>query len=232
MRHIVTEFDNELRALKDGLIEMGEFAHAQFKAAMGAFGSGDVEDAVAVIDGDARLDAHERMIDGLAVRVLTLRQPMAGDMRRVVTSLKISADLERIGDYAKNIAKRTIALSAIEAQPAKERLIELGHVVEQVLAAVVEAYAARDADRAVAAWRRDKEVDILHDRIVSELTSLMERDPRYGAAAVHLLFVAKSMERVGDHATNVAEHVHFLALGKVLEADRPRGESSDSTSGY
>ena len=225
MRHIVTEFDNELRALKDGLIEMGEFAHAQFKAAMDAFASGDVEDAVAVIDGDARLDAHERMIDGLAVRVLTLRQPMAGDMRRVVTSLKISADLERIGDYAKNIAKRTIALSAMEAQPPNERLIELGQVVEQVLAAVVEAYAARDADRAVAAWRRDKEVDILHDRIVSELTSLMERDPQYGAAAVHLLFVAKSMERVGDHATNVAEHVHFLALGKVLEADRPRGAS-------
>lgn len=228
MRHIVTEFENELRALKDGLTEMGEFAHAQFKAGMAAFAAVDVEDAVAVVDGDARLDAHERVIDGLAVRVLTLRQPVAGDMRRVVTSLKISADLERVGDYAKNIAKRTIALSTIEAHPPTGRLVELGQIVDEILGEVVQAYETRDADRALAVWRRDKEVDALHDQIVSELMATMAEKPECGAAAVHLLFVAKNIERVGDHATNIAEHVHFLALGKVLEADRSRGELSSS----
>ena len=231
MPHIVTEFENELRALKSGLAEMGGFAHDQFNASIAAFASNDVEAAVAVIEGDARLDAHERVIDALALRVLTLRQPMAADMRRVVTSLKISSDLERVGDYAKNIAKRTIALSTIDAHPTKERVIELGRLVGEILGEVIQAYETRDADSALAVWRRDKEVDAGHDDIVAEIARTMAEKPDCGAAAVHLLFVAKNIERVGDHATNVAEHVHFLALGKALEADRPRGALTSATGG-
>ena len=161
-----------------------------------------------------------------AIRLIALRQPMANDLRKTMAAMKIASNLERCGDLAKNIAKRTLVLSEIEPMPTLNRSIErMGRLVETRLKEVLDAYISNDAERAMEVWRRDEEVDAHYNSLFRELLTYMMGDPRTITACAHLLFVAKNLERIGDHATNIAEIVHYEITGEqVSPADRPRAD--------
>jgi len=229
--HIVRSFAQELQRVSNLLSQMGGVAEAQVAAAVKAVARRDTALAAQVIQADARLDAYERAIDAEAIRLLALRQPMARDLREIVGALKISADLERIGDYAANIAKRSLALSQGPAIAPTAGIGRLGRLVEAILKDVLDSYSERDVAKAVAAWRRDEELDALHTSLFREVLTCMMEDPRTIGACTHLLFMAKNLERIGDHATNVAETIHFLVVGEALTMERPKGDASSLMEG-
>jgi phosphate transport system protein len=191
-----------------------------------AIGRRDVQLAQGVIDRDARLDDIEADIERRAVVLIALRQPVADDLRRTVAALKISMNLERCGDLAKNIAKRALVIAESDPLTPVTRSIErMGELVAGRLKDVLDAYAARDVDRARAVWQRDQEVDEHYDSIFRELLTYMMADPRTIASCAHLLFVAKNLERIGDHATNIAEILHYEITGEQLTEARPKLDS-------
>lgn len=227
--HIFKAYSEELQAL-DGLIaRMGGLAEAQLAAAIEALSTGDSELAQRTILGDERLDELEQEVDASVVRILALRQPMAADLRSVIAALKISQDLERIGDYAKNIAKRSLPLwqtrqlETFRALPRMTRLVQAG--IKQVL----DAYLQRDAAAAVDVWERDHEVDEMYTGVFRATLTYMMEDPRNITPATHLLFIARNIERIGDHATNIAEVVHFMVTGERLEGARPKSDAANYT---
>jgi phosphate transport system protein len=179
-----------------------------------------------VIAGDAELDSLEDRIDDAAVRLIALRQPMAIDLREVIAALKISSDLERIGDYAANVAKRSIALNQAPPVPSASAIPRLARLVQNILKDTLDAYGERDAERAIDVWHRDEEVDEMYTGLFRELLTYMMEDVRNITPCTHLLFIAKNIERMGDHATNIAEIIHFLVTGKRLEGGRPKGDTS------
>ena len=175
---------------------------------------------------DARLDDYERDIDTAAIRLLALRQPMAADLRQVVGCLKIAADLERIGDYAANIAKRSISLSQTPVVRPVTAIPRMGRLVLEIVAEVLNAFVHRDVTRALEAWSRDEEVDDLYTSLFRETLTYMMEDPRNITPCTHLLFIAKNLERIGDHATNIAEIIHFMEVGEAIDGARPKGDVS------
>ena len=227
--HIVKSFDSELKRLSQVIAEMGGLAEAQLQRAIEALAQRDAEAAAQVVQDDARIDALEHEIGNMTVRMLALRQPMAKDLREVVAALKISSDLERIGDYATNVAKRAIALSQSPPVKPAHAIPRMGRLVQQLIKDILDAYVEHDADKAVGAWRRDEEVDEMYTSLFRELLTYMMEDPRNIGPSIHLLFIAKNIERIGDHATNIAETVHFLVLGRPIEAVRPKGDSTSYT---
>jgi|HigsolmetaAR203D_1030402.scaffolds.fasta_scaffold00359_25 phosphate transport system protein len=229
MPHIVTAFENQLQDLKSSINEMGRIACAQFAAALDCLEAADAAAAQRVVAGDRQLDVLEQHVDDDVIRLLALRQPMGGDLRRTIAALRIAADLERIGDYAANIAKRVIALARMESLEMSRDLVPMGRLALEIVGDVARAYADRDADRALAAWRRDREVDALHTRIFAAILQAMADQPDRCAAGAHYLFIAKNIERIGDHATNIAENVHFLITGTRLPTDRPKEDESSFT---
>ena len=224
--HIVKSFDSELKRLSQVIAEMGGLAEAQLQRAIEALAQRDAEAAAQVVQDDARIDALEHEIGNMTVRMLALRQPMAKDLREVVAALKISSDLERIGDYAANVAKRAIALSQSPPVKPAHAIPRMGRLVQQLIKDILDAYVEHDADKAVDAWRRDEEVDEMYTSLFRELLTHMMEDPRNIGPSIHLLFIAKNIERIGDHATNIAETVHFLVLGRPIEATRPKGDTT------
>ena len=224
--HIVKSFDSELKRLSQVIAEMGGLAEAQLQRAIEALAQRDAEAAAQVVQDDARIDALEHEIGNMTVRMLALRQPMAKDLREVVAALKISSDLERIGDYATNVAKRAIALSRSPAVKPAHAIPRMGRLVQPLIKDILDAYVEHDADKAVEAWRRDEEVDEMYTSLFRELLTYMMEDSRNIGPSIHLLFIAKNIERIGDHATNIAETVHFLVLGRPIEATRPKGDST------
>ena len=224
--HIVKSFDDELKRLNQVIARMGGLAEAQLQRAIEALVRRDAEAAAQVVQDDARIDALEHEIGNMTVRMLALRQPMAKDLREVVAALKISSDLERMGDYAANVAKRAIALSQSPAVKSAHAIPRMGRLVQQLIKDILDAYVEHDADKAVDAWRRDEEVDEMYTSLFRELLTYMMEDPRNIGPSIHLLFIAKNIERIGDHATNIAETVHFLVLGRPIEATRPKGDST------
>jgi len=160
------------------------------------------------------------------VRLLALRQPMAQDLREIVSALKVSADLERIGDYAANIAKRSLALAQVPVVRPAAGIPRMGRLVETILKEVLDAYIERDVDKAIAAWERDEELDDLYTSLFREVLTYMMEDPRNITPCTHLLFMAKNLERIGDHATNIAEIIHFLVVGTPLTVLRPKNDGS------
>ena len=216
--HIVKSFDNELQQLDNCIAQMGGLAEAQLADAMGALVKRDTELAERIAAKDERIDALEHEVHERIVRLLALRQPMARDLRAVVAALRIATDIERIGDYAKNVAKRTIALTDAPPQSATLTIARLGKLVQGMIKNVLDAYIERDVDKAADVRRADQEVDQLHTSLFRELLTYMMEDPRNITSCTHLLFVAKNVERVGDHATNIAEAVHFLVRGEEPEA--------------
>jgi len=175
---------------------------------------------------DARVDELEQLAGAQVVRLLALRQPMASDLREIVAALKISSDLERIGDYAANIGKRVVALSQVPPFRLPATLPRMGWLAQQNIRDTLAAYAERDTDKAYRAWQADEELDETYSSLFRELLTHMMEDPRNIGACTHLLFIAKNIERIGDHATNIAETVYFMVVGEPLLSARPKGDST------
>src|SRR5438445_8272872 len=224
--HIIKSYDEELRKLSNTITEMGGLAESQLATAIDAVVKRDSELAAIVVEGDAKVDELQRDLDNLAVRLLALRQPMARDLREILAALKIASDLERICDYAANVAKRSIALN--QAPPVRPvfALPRMARLAQQLIKDVLDAYVARDADKALIVWARDEELDEMYSGLFRELLTYMMEDARNITASTHLLFMAKNIERIGDHATNIAETVYFLVHGTPLNPPRPKGDRS------
>jgi len=226
MEHTVRAYDEELDAITAELSRMGGLAEAEVADSIRAIARRDVALAAAVISRDARLDALETDIERKAIRLIALRQPVADDLRRTVAAMKISTNLERCGDLAKNIAKRALVIAEAEPiTPLTASIERMGELVTTRLKDVLDALASRETDRAIAVWLADHEVDEHYDSIFRELLTYMMGDPRTIASCAHLLFVAKNLERIGDHATNIAEILHYEITGVELTEPRPKSDS-------
>ncbi len=221
--HIVKSFDQELTDLGRRIAEMGGIAETMLAQATRALEKGDTDLAQIVIASDPKLDALEREIEDKAILVIARRQPMAVDLRAVISSLRIASDLERIGDLAKNVAKRVVAIEG-RFPPATivGGVSHMSELAQDRLRRVIDAYAQRDVPAAVDVWEHDDEIDQLHSSLFRELLTYMMEDPRNIGFCAHLLFCAKNIERVGDHATNIAETIHYLVTGETLTSERPR----------
>ena len=226
--HTVKSFDTDIEQLRSLICEMGGVCEAQIGAAIEALIDRDGESAMAVVANDLRIDALETEIEALAVRIIALRAPMADDLREIVSALKIAAVLERIGDYAKNIAKRASALAQSARIQPVVIIPEMGRLVATMVKDVLDAFVDRDADKAVEVWERDQRIDDYYNSLFRSLLTYMMENPQHITPSTHVLFVAKNLERIGDHATNVAEMVHFSVTGQYI-GDRPK---SDDTALY
>jgi phosphate transport system protein len=228
-QHIVRSFEQELKHLRDMLVEMGGLLENQLAAATAAVTQSDSAAASAAMEQDPAVDALERDVEQFVIRLLALRQPLAGDLRQIVASLKISSDLERIGDYSANVAKRSIVLNQFNLSFKLGGLAHMARLVQESLKLTVDAIGDNDAEKAVQVWRADQVVDDIYTAIFRELITYMMEDPRNITPCTHLLFIAKNLERIGDHTTNIAETVHYAATGEALPEGRPKGESSAYT---
>jgi phosphate transport system protein len=226
--HIIKRYDEELARLNRTITLMGGLAESQLAAAIEAVVQRDSALAAKVVEGDSRVDRLEREVDNHVVRMLALRQPMARDLREILAALKIASDLERICDYAANVAKRAVALNVLPPVKPAHALPRMAKLAQSLIKDVLDAYVARDADRALEVWRRDEELDEMYSGLFRELLTYMMEDPRNITACTHLLFMAKNIERIGDHATNVAENVWFFVHGTPLDQVRPKGDVSSS----
>ena len=228
--HIVKDFNEELSQLDNLLAEMGGLCEAQLSKAMEAMVKRDVDLASAVIEGDRRIDDLEKQVDSLAINLIALRQPMAADLRMIIASLKVANNLERVGDYAKNIGKRTIALSKSPVISNTANSIQrMSTMVEGMIKNALDALINRDSQRAKDVRISDQEVDQMHSSLFKELLTFMAEDPESISTCTHLLFVAKNLERVGDHMTSVAEQIVFIVEGEILEDERPKKDKTSST---
>lgn len=224
--HTVKSFEYELQRLNSLITQMGGMAEVQVANAVRATVRRDADLAARVIQGDHQLDDWETEVESVAVRMLALRQPMARDLREIVSTLRIAADIERMGDYAANIAKRSLAISQAPTVRPVAVLPRLGAIVQEQMKTVLDAYTDRDVEKALEAWRRDEELDDLYTSLFREVLTYMMEDPRTITPCTHLLFAAKNLERIGDHATNIAETIHFLVTGTRIAGDRPKGDES------
>jgi phosphate transport system protein len=224
--HIIKSYDEELQRLDNAITQMGGLAESQLGGAIEAVVKRDSDLATEVIEGDVRVDTLEREIESLVVRLLALRQPMARDLRHNIAALKIASDLERIGDYAANVAKRSIALNQTPPVRPVYAVPRMGRLCQAMIKDILDAYVERDADKALAVWLRDEELDEMYTSLFRELLTYMIEDPRNITACTHLLFIAKNLERIGDHTTNVAETLYFLVHGTPLAQVRPKGDRS------
>jgi len=229
--HIVKSYTAEMDHLTTLIAEMGGYAETAVIEAMQALRRRDSDRAERVIEGDRKIDALEEQVSSLVVRLLALRQPMAADLRTIFAALKIAGDLERIGDYAKNIAKRTLILNKSPATGPVAGIANLSRMVEAMLHDVLNAYVANDAAVAERLRLRDSEVDEAHTGLFRELLTYMMEDPRTISVCTHLIIVAKNLERIGDHSTNIAENLIYQVRGERLtdrHADNPQSDNPDA----
>jgi phosphate transport system protein len=224
--HVVKSYDQELKRLNNLLAEMGGIVESQLALAAEAILNRDAGAATRAVEEDVKVDALEREAEQFVIRLLALRQPVAGDLRQIVAALKITDDLERIGDYAANVAKRSIVLSQFALPYSLSGLAHMAQIVQQNVKEIIDALGDSDADRAAAVWRSDELVDDMYNAIFRELITYMMEDPRNITPCTHLLFIAKNLERIGDHATNIAETVYYAVTGENLPDARPKGNSS------
>ena len=226
LEHIVTSYAQELVALQDRVIQMGGMVESQVAAAAAAVLHQDTDAANRAVAQDASVDALERDIDQMVIRMIALRQPMAQDLRRIVAALKMTGDLERIGDYASNVAKRSIVLSQFRLPFSLTGLAAMSRLVQENLKLVIDAIGENDANKALKAWKADEAIDDLYNSIFRELITYMMEDARSITPCTHLLFIAKNLERIGDHATNIAETTYYAVTGEQLTEERPKGDAS------
>lgn len=227
--HIVSSFEKELKGLDNMIARMGGLAESQLANAIDALVTRDGHRAAEIVTGDKQIDILEEQLADQTIRMLALRQPMADDLRAVIVALKVSSLIERIGDYGKNVAKRTVALSQTPPIEATKTIRTMGNLVQDMIKDVLDAYIHRDVQRADDVRLKDEEVDHLHTSLFRELLTYMMEDPRNITTCTHLMFVAKNIERIGDHATNIAENIHFLVTGHVPEDERPKEDNSSYT---
>ena len=211
--HTLKAFDEDIERLRALISQMGGFAEHAIEEAMRCLVQRDVEGAEKIIEDDAKLDALEIETERRAVQLIALRAPMAADLRDVVAALKISGVVERIGDYAKNIAKRVSQIDGSSKIEPLSLLPEMARIATEMVHDVLDAFVERDADAAVRVCERDQAVDDFYDSIFRTLVTHMMENPQSIGQSAHLLFVAKNLERVGDHATNIAEMVYYAATG-------------------
>jgi phosphate transport system protein len=225
-QHIVKSFDEELGRLKDALARMGGMAESQLAAAIEALSERDSTLATRVMNDDGKVDACEDFINEQTVRLLALRSPVADDLRTVITALKVAGDLERIGDHAANAAKRALVLNQLPPVAPMRSLVRLGRLVLEMLKDVLDAFLGHDAERALAVRERDQEIDDIYSSLFREILTYMMEDPRTITSCSHLMFIAKNVERVGDHATNIAEMTYFLVTGRSVAEQRQKRDST------
>ncbi|WP_455474294.1 phosphate signaling complex protein PhoU [Bartonella sp. B30(2025)] len=225
MNHTVRSYDAELKYLTSKITQMGSHAEKMVQRSVASIVYNDLQLADTVIADDLFMDEAERDIDEKAITVICKRQPMAVDLREIVGAIRISADLERIGDMAKNIAKRTVAISEIR-QPAAFycRLETITALALNQLRDVLNAYTSRLLEHVDAVRERDDEIDTLYTSLFRELLAYMAEDARNITVCTHLLFCVKNIERIGDHVTNIAETLHYIITGYHMSADRPRDD--------
>jgi phosphate transport system protein len=227
--HTLKAFDVDLEELSRMVAEMGGLAEKEIADSITALARRDLDLAQRVIALDPSVDALQRAIEEKAILTIARRQPMAVDLREIVGSLRVSNDLERIGDHAKNIAKRVLALDAdIAFSQVIRGVEEMTKLVLAQVKQVLDAYASRDLAKALEVWRRDEEVDAVNNSLFRELLTYMMEDPRNITSCTHLLFCTQNIERMGDHATNIAETVYYIVEGQPLAEERPKGESTAS----
>ena len=230
MEHTMKAFDADLQDLSRMIAEMGGLAERLIGDAVDALSRHDSELAQSVIVLDGKIDSLQREVEEKAILTIARRQPMAVDLRDVVGALRVSNYLERIGDLAKNIAKRVIVLDA--ELPLQKVMRGVEHMTELVLTQikdVLDSFARRDVGKALAVWRGDEEVDAVNNSLFRELLTYMMEDPRNISVCIHLLFCAKNIERMGDHATNIAESIYYMVEGRTLPDERPKGDTTAST---
>ena len=223
IEHTVSAFDRELELLGRKISEMGGIAEKMLSESIEALINFKIEDAKAIIATDSRLDTLQREIEEEAVHIIARRQPLGADLREIIGAMRISGDLERVGDLAKNIAKRTLKLVNDQRLPrAMIGLRHMGQLAAMQLKEGLDAYGQGDVNRADNVWHRDVEIDALEDSVFRELLTFMMEDPRNISSCTHLLFCSKNVERAGDHATNIAETVYYIVTGEKLPVERPK----------
>ncbi len=208
------------------MTQMGGIVESQVALAAEAIMHRDAAAATRAVEEDPKVDALEREVETFVIRLLALRQPVAGDLRQIVAALKITGDLERIGDYAANVAKRSIVLAQFSLPYSLAGLAHMARLVQEQLKSIIDALGDNDADKAVEVWRSDQVVDDIYNAIFRELITYMMEDPRNITPCTHLLFIAKNLERIGDHATNIAENLYYAVKGESLPESRPKGDTS------
>jgi phosphate transport system protein len=224
--HLVKSFDQDLKRLTDMLIRMGGIVENQVALAADSIMERNADAATKTVEEDAKVDALEREIEQYVIRMLALRQPMAADLRLVVAALKATGDLERIGDYAANVAKRSIVLGQFPAPYSLGGIAHMANLVQAQLKTIIDALGSADSEKAVEVWRSDRAVDDIYNTIFRELITYMMEDPRNITPCTHLLFIAKNLERIGDHTTNIAETIYYAVTGEILPDMRPKGDTS------
>ncbi len=220
--HIVKSYDEDLSQLNTMLAQMGGLVEQQLDDAIDALTRRDTALADRVIQNDERVDVLEHQIEERAILTIARRQPVARDLREIMVAIRVASDLERIGDLAKNTAKRTHAMSDQLPRKLMAGVTRMGRLAQVELKNILDAYSRTDAEMAMEVWRSDEELDALYNSIFRELLTYMMEDPRNISLCTHLLFGAKNMERIGDHATNIAENIYYLVQGKPLSEERPK----------
>ncbi|MCW3476102.1 phosphate signaling complex protein PhoU [Limobrevibacterium gyesilva] len=224
--HIVKSFEQELKRLQALITEMGGMVESQVALASRAVIDKDAAAASQAVDADPAVDALEREVEQYVIRLLALRQPLAQDLRHIVAALKITGALERIGDYATNVAKRSLVLDQFALPYTLTGLAHMSRLVQENLKTIIDAIGENDTDKALQVWRSDEVIDEIYNALFRELITYMMEDPRNITPCIHLLFIAKNLERIGDHATNIAELVYYAVRGEPLADIRPKGDSS------
>jgi phosphate transport system protein len=227
--HIVKAYDDDLAALKSMLSQMGGIAEEQLAKSIEALLRRDTKLADEVISNDGKLDEMEIAIEEKAVLTIAKRQPMAKDLRNIMVAIRIAADIERIGDLAKNVAKRAHAIYDTIPPRLTKGLQRMGELSQAQLQQVLNAFAVNDANKAMEVWRHDEDIDALYNSIFRELLTYMMEDPRMIGSCTHLLFATKNIERIGDHATNIAENIYYLVNGEMLKEQRPKKDQTSVT---
>jgi phosphate transport system protein len=225
--HIVRSFTEEINTLAQKIGRMGGHAEAILTDSVQALLRRDGDLAMRAIEADRRVDGLDAEIENEVVRMLALRQPVANDLRAVVSALKIAQSLERIADHAKNGAKRALIITQAPPMEQTRGILRLSEVARDMLRSVLDAYANGDKDAAVAVRDRDADLDRLYDGYFRECLTYMMEDSRHITPSTHLLFIAKNLERIGDHCTNIAENIYYIQTGERLGSARPRGDALD-----
>jgi phosphate transport system protein len=225
--HTAKAFDVDLQELTRMVAEMGGLAERQIADAVDALARRDADRAQRTVAGDPSIDALQAEIEEKAVLTIARRQPMAVDLREIVGALRVANDLERIGDLAKNIGKRVLALDGEFHPPKLIRGVEhMGALVLTQLKGVLDSYAGHDLKKAMVVWNGDEEIDAMCTSLFRELLTYMMEDPRNITFCIHLMFCAKNIERMGDHATNIAETVYYMIEGHAIADQRPKGDTT------
>lgn len=230
-QHLIKSYDDNLRHLRDLIVRMGGLAERQVADSTYALTRRDPELAALVVERDAEIDRIEHEVEAFVIQLIALRQPVASDLRFIVGALRIAGDIERIGDYAKNDAKRAILLAKMPPIGSMNGFVRLARLVQENLKEAMDALVAGDAARAQRVWGADAPVDEITNGIFREMVTYMMEDPRAITPGTHMLFIAKNLERIGDHTTNIAEHIFYSVRGDTLPDSRPKASDDGPAPG-